>query len=104
MGIRGLRTEISPFFAVGEGDSAQIDLVIDRADNFVNLCEAKFYGEEFIQTKKDSEALRRKINAIAPTIPKKSSIRPILITTFGLSYSKYSRDYEQVLTLDDLFR
>ena len=103
LGIRGISTNVFPYIVNGDSESAQIDIIIERADNFVNLCEAKFYGDDFIQTKKENDALRKKTNAIVPLIPKKASIHPILITTFGLTYNEYSGDYEQVVTLDDLF-
>lgn len=103
--INGVSTSISPFVFKGnqERDGSQIDLVITRADNIVNLCEIKFYGTDYTQTKEDNRKLTNKIESIIPLLNKKQSIHPILITTYGLTYNEYSGDYEHTISLEDLF-
>ena len=104
LGIAGVNASISPFYSTGEeGKGSQIDLLISRADNFVNLCEIKFYGNEYTQNRKESLNLSNKVESIVPLIPKKASVHPVLITTFGLKYNEYSGDYEHIVTADDLF-
>ena len=50
LGISGIQTKQYSFItkATDEHEGVQIDLLIDRADNVINLCEVKFYNEEFI--------------------------------------------------------
>ena len=43
-------------------------------------------------------------NSLAEHISKKKAIHSTLITTYGLKYNEYSGDFQQVVTLDDLFR
>jgi len=62
LGLSGTFTEISAWRYKGDDEipGAQIDLIIDRKDGVVNLCEAKFTQNEYIVTKDDMATLRRK--------------------------------------------
>ena len=104
--VAGVRYERFSWFYKGNEEirGAQADMIIVRADNIVNLIEAKFYGDDFIQTKQESESLRHKISALSPLLKKRSTISPILVTTFGLKEGEHSLDYDNVVVLDDLFR
>lgn len=70
----------------------------------VNLCEMKFYGDEYLLNKEDYFKLMRKSKSLSSFINKKQVIRNILITTFGLRINDYSSSYQDVITIDDLFR
>jgi hypothetical protein len=54
--------------------------------------------------KEYSRLLNRRKNMLAEIIPKKNSIYPVLITTYGLKRNEYSDFFTNVITLDDLFR
>ena len=82
----------------------QIDLVIDRADRVVNLCEMKCYNDEFAVTAEYAMTIRGRVNAIKDHISKRSSIQPTLVTTFGLKPGKNSGVFTRAITLDDLFK
>ena len=82
---------------------AQIDLIVERKDNIVNLCEAKFYSSEFVLNKNYHLDLMQREELIKNKILKKQSIYNVLITTFGLKNGEYSSDFVNVITLDDLF-
>lgn len=82
----------------------QIDLVIDRADRVVNLCEMKCYNDEFAVTAEYAMTIRGRVNAIKDHISKRSSIQPTLVTTFGLKPGKNSGVFTRTITLDDLFK
>ena len=106
LGISGVTTEESLWSKQGtdEEEGAQIDLIIERKDNVVNMCEAKFYSDEFIANKDCHFALVRRERLLREIIPKKASIHNTLITTFGLKQVEYFGDFVNVITLDDLFR
>ena len=87
-----------------ETPGAQIDLIIERNDNIVNLCEMKFYSDEFANNKEGHLSLVRKEDALSGFLKKKQIIRNTLITTYGLKYNEYSSDYISVITMDDLFK
>ncbi len=83
---------------------AQIDLIIERKDNIISLCEMKFYNKEYKVNKEAHLNLINKIELLKASVAKKYAIIPTLITTFGLDKSGYFDDYNSVITLDDLLK
>ena len=106
LGISGVITDESLWSKKGtdEQEGAQIDLIIERKDNVINMCEIKFYSDEFVADKDCHFALERRGRLLREIIPKKASIHNTLITTFGLKRVEYFGDFVNTLTLDDLFR
>lgn len=90
--INAVYVTTSSFFKQGttEEKGTQIDLVIDRNDHIINLCEVKFYNVEFTITKDYTQKLRDKIRIFQETTNTKKQIQLTLITTFGLKQNKYS--------------
>jgi len=86
-----------------ETEGTQIDLLIKRKDNIVNLCEMKFYNENFTVNKAYYMKLVHRQNTLAKQLPKKSVIHNVLVTTEGLNYNEYSNAFQNVVVLDDLF-
>ena len=62
LGIAGVHTNQYSFLAktTDEIEGTQIDLLIDRQDSVISLCEVKFYNDELVLTKEDADNLRRK--------------------------------------------
>ena len=106
LGIRGVSTEESMWSKIGDDDEAgtQIDLIIKRRDNVVNMCEAKFYSDEFAVNKDYHFKLIRRKNMLNELIPKKAVVHNTLITTYGLKPGEYASDFIHVVTMDDLFK
>ena len=105
LGIRGVSSARFSFVYRGseEEKGAQIDLVLERKDNVVDLCEMKCYSDLYRADEKDDLDLRRKKSALSSFLKKKQTIQTVLITTFGLSGGKYQWLYQNVVTLSDLF-
>lgn len=105
LGISGVSTEESLWSKKGTDDTegAQIDLIISRKDNVVNMCEMKFYSDEFTADKECHLALARRERLLREILPKKVSIHNTLITTFGLRRAEYFGDFMNTITLDELF-
>lgn len=84
--------------------SAQIDLLIDRDDNVINLCEMKFYNAPYTIDKRTYLNLKNKRTEFRKdTITKKNTFIA-LITTYGINENKYSNEIVQnSLKIDDLF-
>ncbi|MBR1938271.1 MAG: ATP-binding protein [Spirochaetales bacterium] len=107
LGISGVITTQSAWSkrADESGESgAQIDLIISRNDNVVNMCEIKFYSEEFSIGKEYHETLIKRQSLLSSLIPKKSVVHGTLITTYGLTYNEYSGDFINTITMEDLFK
>lgn len=86
-----------------ETEGAQIDLLINRKDNVVNLCEMKFYNEKFTVNKAYYSKVVHRQNLLAERIPRRAVIHNVLVTTEGLTYNEYSGVFQKVVTVDDLF-
>lgn len=82
---------------------AQIDLILTRNDNVVNMCEIKYYADRFTVGKEYHQVLLHRQEILAKELPSRYSIHNTLITTFGLTYNEYSGIFSNVITMDDLF-
>lgn len=71
--------------------NAQVDLVIDRADDIVNLCEIKFYNDEFSIDANYLKKLRKKESEYRSSTRSKKSIYTNIISTWGLTPNQYSQ-------------
>lgn len=103
LGISGVETETSSWKSAGSGKGAQIDLVIDRRDGIINLCEMKFSIGQYVIDKKYDAELRNKIAAFRSETQTKRSVFLTMITTFGLQPNSYSGNVQHDLTMDILF-
>ena len=81
----------------------QIDLIISRKDNVINMCEMKFYSEEFEVDKDYHLVLENRKKLLRERIPKKATVHNTLITTYGLKKRGYWSDFVRVVTIDQLF-
>ena len=83
---------------------AQIDLLIDRKDAAVNLCEMKFSESEFLVEKRYADELRRKRDVFRSITGTRKSIFITLVTTFGVADNKHRRAVVDVqIGMDALF-
>lgn len=105
LSIMGVQAEIYPWRADSNDQTpgAQIDMLIDRADRVVNLCEMKFCQGEFAIEKDYDAKLRNKIDALLTATKNKKNIQPTLVTTYGLKTNMYSNRIQRVVVMDALF-
>ena len=82
----------------------QIDLIIDRDDHVMNLCEMKYSQEEFIIDKDYAETIRERTQLFRRQQKTTKNLRCTFITVYGVKQNKYSGIVDHQLTLDDLFR
>jgi uncharacterized protein len=90
--ISGIYLEASCFHNRGNKteDGIQIDLLLDRNDNVINLCEMKFYKDKFSITKTDAEEFREKIRIFRTITQTNKQIFQNIFTTFGLIHNENS--------------
>jgi len=103
LGISGVQTAIFTWRSVQCEPAAQIDLVIDRKDGIINLCEIKFSQTQFAIDKGYEENLRNKIAAFINETKTRKAVHLLMITTFGLQKNKYFSIAQKEVVLDDLF-
>ena len=82
---------------------AQIDLLIDRSDNVINLCEIKFSNDPYRITKEYDTSLRSKIGTFRYATNTRKAVRLVMITSYGLVENAYANSIPNKLTMDDLF-
>jgi AAA+ ATPase superfamily predicted ATPase len=104
LGIESVISSESAWVNRDDAEGTQIDLLISRNDNILNMCEIKFYSGEFSVDKSYYLKLMDRENALSKVAPKKAAIHSTLITTYGLKYNEYSSAFSKVITLDDLFK
>ena len=91
LGISGVHTE-------------QIDMLIDRADRIINLCEVKFSLSEYTITKDYDRKLRDRLQTFLDVAHPKKAIHQTFITTYGLRDNEYAGKIQSIITMEDLFR
>ena len=107
LGISGVLSDESTWFSLRTDEEnssgAQIDLLIDRRDQVINICEVKFSMNEFRIDKDYDQRLRNKIAVFRQETKCKKTIQLSMITTYGVQKNKYSSIVTNTVLLDDLF-
>lgn len=104
LGIGSVQTQSSAWTGSDGTEKAQIDLVIDRRDQVINLCEMKFSIKPFTIDKEYAENLRRKMGIFKEGTKNPKATWLTFITTFGLTPNAYAQSLvHQALTMDALF-
>lgn len=106
LGISGIQSRACCWLSKKEEGErgAQIDLLIDRADQTINLCEMKFSRGEYEIDRSDDETLSHKIDTFMRQTKTRKSLMLTLVTSFGLKKNKYSGQVQRLVTLEDLFK
>jgi uncharacterized protein len=104
LGISGVMTNVSTWRGKTDTKTAQIDLLIDRRDQVINVCEAKFSLNSFIIDKDYADKLRNKVGVFKQISKTKKSVFLTMITTYGIEKNKHSLGLVQnEVLMDDLF-
>ena len=79
-------------------------LVLDRADNIVNLCEMKFSNEEFVISKDYEKTLRDRIALFKHVTKTKKAVTNVLVSTYGIKRNMHSSVIQSEVTTEGLFK
>lgn len=108
LGIPGVLTEVNSWYCKEDKEKgiwgSQIDLLIVRKDQVINLCEMKYSGSEYSLQEKEYRAIQRKMQDFRTLSGTKYAIHPTLITTYGLMDTAYSGEIQVSIRMEDLFR
>lgn len=100
LGIGGVSANSSSW----RNAKAQIDLVIDRSDNCINLCEMKFSVSEFTISKDYKDSLLNKKSEFYKELTSRKNVFVTMVTTFGVKINPNSSDsMDNQVTMDALF-
>jgi AAA+ ATPase superfamily predicted ATPase len=101
LGVASIYTQSSSW----NNKNAQIDLIIERDDNIINLCEIKFLNNDYQLSKNDYSNIKNKLFEFEKDTKTRKTIFVTLITTFGLKPNEYSNELiNKTITLKDLFK
>lgn len=109
IGISAVQCNMSSWFSRGKKEDgkttrgAQIDLLIERRDHVINLCEIKFSLNQYEIDKDYDEKLRNKIETFRRESKTTKAIQAVMITTYGIKKNMYSNRIQSEVILDDLF-
>ena len=103
LGIAVISSSTGSWRSGGREPGAQIDLVIDRADGIVDLCEMKWSAGEYAITKAYDRQLLNKRTAFAEETGTRKALHLVLISPYGAKPNAYRNDLQAEVTVDDLF-
>lgn len=101
--IDSILTEQYSWRSTSEIERAQVDMIIERADRMINLCEIKYSENTYRLDKEEYQKLSGRIALFKQQTGYKGGIIPTFITTNGLANNAYAQHISASITLDDLF-
>lgn len=103
LGIASVSTEYYSWRSNLIEKGAQIDIIIDRADNTINLCEVKYSENLYSLDKEEYMKIQNRISVFKEATNTRSNIIPTMITTFGMKEGTYSDQIIAKIDMEDLF-
>ena len=106
LGIGDVITRESSWIVPGNENARgmQIDLVIDRDDRKICLCEIKFRQGLFSVDRDYAAKIQQRIARTMELAAEPKPVISVLITTYGLQRNEYAGKFQKVITLEDLFQ
>lgn len=103
LGIAGIESWECAWASSKSDPGAQIDLLIDRRDGVVSVCEMKFSDDEFAITSSYEKQLRSKLSVFREETGTKKALHLTMVTTHGVARNAHSGIVQREVLLDDLF-
>lgn len=103
LGISGVQTRICSWRSTKDVRGAQIDLLIDRKDETINVCEIKYANGLFEITKEYEAKLINKLDALQRETATRKSLMLTLVTSYGVKSNAHSGIVQAEVLIDDLF-
>jgi AAA+ ATPase superfamily predicted ATPase len=103
LGISGVLTYTLSWRGKSENEGAQIDLLIERNDRIINLCEIKYADSEYVITKTIDENLRHKRSIFINETKVRKTVHTTMITTYGVKHNAYWNNIQSEIIMNDLF-
>ncbi len=104
LGINGIQSDVCAWTQHGTEKNAQIDMLIDRADQTINLCEIKYSTTPFVIKKDYAEWMQERRDIFRDATHNSKAIHLTMITTMGVKQNLYSGEINSEVTLTELFK
>lgn len=103
LGISGVESAEYSWRSRKKEGGAQIDLLIDRRDDVINLCEMKCTDKEFLIDRKYQDELQNKMDAFMEEVHPRKSVHLTMVTSSGLKQNEYSEIVQNIVEPEKLF-
>ena len=103
LGISGVETMEYAWKSEKSAQGAQIDLLIDRKDGVINLCEMKFTDDAFEVDKVEYGKLMNRLSTFQKETQPRKAIHMTLVSANGFVNGKYASVFQNVITGEQLF-
>ena len=105
LGISGVQTNVCCWYARGTDRQrgAQIDLLMQRADGFTDICEMKHSASPFAIDDSYAKDLQNKLDAYHQMSKDKRTLHLVMVTTNGVVHNSYYNMVQKEITMDELF-
>lgn len=108
LGISGVSTNAYSWSCKKDNEKglegSQIDLIIERRDQIIDLCEMKYSTKPFKVTLKVDTDIHRKTWDFINATGTHFAVHPIILTPYGITDDSYRGQIQAVITADDLFK
>ena len=102
--IGGVKTsEYSWRGTAPDGKDAQVDLLIDRNDGIVDLCEMKYTKEAYALDEDEWNRISRRRGALRSVLPPSKAIHVVMVTGCPMLRNAWSKEVMSFITADDFF-
>lgn len=103
LGINGILSSVCSWRSRHADKKAQIDMIIDRRDQVINLCEMKYSSAPYEITKDYYQHLMDRQELFRSETSTRKALMLTIVSALGLKSNAYSASIPRVLTLEDLF-
>lgn len=107
LGISGILTNEYAWRYSGDENKnlrgVQIDLLIDRSDGIIDICEMKYSKEAYVISADYGRELQRKRDVLAKVTGTESAVHTIMVTTEGVAHNEEWGEIQAEVNLDNLF-
>lgn len=103
LGISGIASDVCSWYFNSPEQKAQIDLVIDRSDKNIDLCEMKYSDHEYELKKDYVEYMKERRELFRAATKTQKTLRLTMIASSGIKQGMYSSAVQSKLSADDLF-
>ena len=105
LGIHGTVSRVCSWYQTStpERKGAQIDLIIDRDDSVIDLCEMKYTKEPYEMTSEEEERIQYRRSSFIAATGTEKAVHLVLISASGVKGNPYSDEFQSIITADALF-
>lgn len=105
IGISGIMTHLYSWYVKKNEDhpGVQIDLIIDRADDVMNVCEIKYAADGYHLTGKELDNIKQRLSVFRLFMSPRKVVMPVLITSNGVIPNSNSYEIPLQVAGDQLF-